>query len=199
MRIRCDFLPVFYGAIYITLRAVLSERAIYTDASHPVCPYKIPWGECESRASHSPESLIFPEFPISKHKPRASHRPKSQSFRNLSSNEVRFKFREREKVEIIVPTKPEANLTFDGGLADVELYILRYARSASSKSAACVYGAHICARLRYHLKNYIKSAPCKAKVCTLNEVLRFKVLLVLFFRKECVADASAASGSRKPP
>ena len=35
-------LPLFYGAIYITVRAVLADGAIYADASHPVCPYNTP-------------------------------------------------------------------------------------------------------------------------------------------------------------
>ena len=64
--------------------------------SKPV-PYDIPWRECQSQVSHSQESLIFPSFPISKRKPQFTHSPKSSSFRNLSSNEVRYKFREREK------------------------------------------------------------------------------------------------------
>ena len=56
---------------------------------------------------------------------------KASSFRNLSSNEVRYKFREREKVKITFPAKPEANPTFDRDFVEVERYILRYAQSCS--------------------------------------------------------------------
>ncbi len=104
--------------------------------------------------------------------PQVSHSPKSSSFRNLSSNGVRYKFREREKVKSSVPTKSDAKkittrrlriwrrvavlsrirtapkLPFDRDLVEVERNILRYARSCSSKSAACVYGR----RLRYSLQ-----------------------------------------------
>ena len=91
--------------------------------------------------------------PKSKCKPQNSHKPKSSSFRNLSSNEVRYKFREREKVEITVPTKSDANPTFDRDIVEVERYVQRLAQSASSKSATCVYGR----RLRYYLQ--ITSKP----------------------------------------
>ncbi len=62
--------------------------------------------------------------PKSKCKPQNSHKPKSSSFRNLSSNEVRYKFREREKVKITFPAKPEANLIFDRDFVEVERNIL---------------------------------------------------------------------------
>ena len=68
-------------------------------------------------------------------------RQKAPSFRNLSSNEVRYKFREREKVEITVPTKSDAKHTFDGVLDDVERNILRYARSSSIHDGGVAYDA----------------------------------------------------------
>ena len=111
-------LSCFYGAETITLRAVLAAW----DYASVVCvhsPYGIPRRECEHQASHSQERLNFTEFPMSKRKPQFKHCPKSSSFRNLSSNEVRCKFREREKVEITVPTKPDAK---------------------KSRPGACVYG-----------------------------------------------------------
>ena len=67
--------------------------------------------------------------------------PRASSFRNLSSNEVRYKFREREKVEITVPTKSDAKHTFDGVLDDVERNILRYARSSSIHDGGVAYDA----------------------------------------------------------
>ena len=73
-----------------------------TPASLP--PLLHPQRKCQSQVSHSPKSLIF-HAPISKCKPQNSHFPRSSSFRNLSSNEVRYKFREREKVKITVPHK----------------------------------------------------------------------------------------------
>ncbi len=138
-------------------------------------PYGIPWRECEPRATYTPKSRIFAELSMSKCKPQNSHKPKSSSFRNLSSNEVRYKFREREKVKITFPTKSDANPTFDRDLVEVERYILRYARSASSKSATCVYGR----RLRYFLK--ITSKTFHFKAIALKSA---KVLLVLFFQEK---------------
>ena len=91
--------------------------------------------------------------------------PRASSFRNLSSNEVRYKFREREKVKITVPIESDVKPTFDRDFVEVERYFLRY----------------------YNL------FPCKAKVCTLNEVLRFEVFW--FFSSE--KNAPAASGPRK--
>ena len=88
--------------------------------------------------------------------------PKASSFRNLSSNEVRCKFREREKVKITFPTKPEAERIFDRDFVEVERYILRCARSASSKSAACVYGR----RLRYCLQITLNPFPAKRSFAT---------------------------------
>ena len=46
--------------------------------------------------------------PTKKVQPQVSHSPRSSSFRNLSSSEVRYKFREREKVKSLVPTKSDA-------------------------------------------------------------------------------------------
>ena len=85
-------LSVLYMAIYITLPRFFRNGAYML--VKPV-PYKIPWRECEPRASHFQGGLIFPEFPTSKRKPKFTHSPKSSSFRNLSSNGVRWKFRER--------------------------------------------------------------------------------------------------------
>ena len=82
-------LPVFYMAIYITVCAVL--------AAGDKPPYGIPRGKCEPQATYIPKSYIFTKFPMENANSRASHFPKSSSFRNLSSNEVRYKFREREK------------------------------------------------------------------------------------------------------
>ena len=114
-------LSVLYMAIYITLPRFFRNGAYML--VKPV-PYKIPWRECEPRASHFQGGLIFPEFPTSKRKPQFKHCPKSSSFRNLSSNEVRYKFREREKVKITVP----------------QSLMLQ-----KSKSVTCVYDAHMCA------------------------------------------------------
>ena len=52
--------------------------------------------------------LDFPRIPHKQAQPQFTHSPKSSSFRNLSSNEVRYKFREREKVKITFPTKSDA-------------------------------------------------------------------------------------------
>ncbi len=53
----------FYEEVYIILRWVFADGAIYADASHPVCPYGIPWRECESRAMYTSKCYIFPEIP----------------------------------------------------------------------------------------------------------------------------------------
>ena len=113
----------------------IRNEAIYTDASHPVCPYKIPWGKylsdspsvrrlrrdssrgCFATGYTGDASKVGKAnscfatsitTPIRKCQTRASHSPKTSSFRNLSSNEVRCKFREREKVRITFPTKSDA-------------------------------------------------------------------------------------------
>ena len=70
-------------------------------------------------------------------------RQRASSFRNLSSNGVRYKFREREKVKITFPAKPEANLIFDRDFVEVERSDHGKDESTSSKSAACVYGRRL--------------------------------------------------------
>ena len=120
--------------MYITGRAVHTERAIYTDASHPVCPYKVPLREClsdspsggkaassrgylatgytgdasgvgraNSRVNCFAISLATWSPPIH-HGENANLKlrtfQKAPSFRNLSSNGVRYKFRERYKPQL---------------------------------------------------------------------------------------------------
>ncbi len=98
-----------------------------------------------SRRSRQTEGLSDKNFLSGvvwkKCQPQFTYTPKSPSFRNLSSNGVRYKFREREKVEITVPTKSDAKHTFDGVLDDVERNILRYARSSSIHDGGVAYDA----------------------------------------------------------
>ena len=98
IRIFNNRLPLFYGAVYITLRLVLAERAIYADASHPVCPYDIPWRKC---------------------KPQITHRPKRSLHRILLSSLAR-RFIANGRSSDTFPTKSDANLTFDRDLVEVE-------------------------------------------------------------------------------
>ena len=117
---------------------------------------------------------------MSKRKPQNSHFPRSSSFRNLSSNEVRYKFREREKVEITFPTKHDAKLIFDRDLVEVERNVQRFARS-------CPISRRSPRRRRASQPlNYSISVPCKASA------LLLKILWFFLLRK----NAPAASGSR---
>mgnify|MGYP004468367137 CR=1 FL=1 len=160
----------FYGTIYITLRAFYTERAIYTDASHPVCPYSIPWRKCE---------------------PRTSHSPRSSSFRNLSSNEVRYKFREREKVKITFPTKSDAKnhdpaLSF---MASGRRIISDEMSPASSKSAVSPMTP-----TSVLSPNYSISVPAKRKLCHLKSFGESR-----YRRRSFLPRKEHPRNSRKPP
>ena len=111
-------LPLFYGAVYITLRLVLAERAIYADASHPVCPYEVSLREYVSQL-RTAQNALFTEFRC-----RAERGVKSVNWRSSDT----------------FPTKSDANLTFDRDLVEVERSDLGLDESAPSRSVACVYG-----------------------------------------------------------
>ena len=122
---RCD-----YRFRIVEIRQKITANANYPRSAIVVCcgrskprPYGTPKSEYAFQITHHPKSYLRKILSCAKH---------AINFANGRSSDT-------------VPTKPDANHIFDRDVIEVERYIQHFAQSALSRSAACVYGAHICA------------------------------------------------------